>query len=257
MKTISSRENAEYKALLKLAEGSRESRKQGRALLDGPHLVAAYRAQVGLPEMLLISESGLDNDEIEAIVAANAGSDMIVLKDALFKSLSGVSSPVGVAAVIAIPTISAPFTGGSCVLLDAVQDAGNVGSIMRSSAAAGVRDIFLGPGCAGAWSPRVLRAAQGAHFRLQIRESVDLEDFVRSFKGRALTTVVSGGVPLRDAHLSGHIAWVFGSEGRGVRPSLVALASQTITIPMAAETESLNVAAAAAICLFASAKPIQ
>lgn len=254
MKSISSRDNPGYKKLLRLAEDARECRKQGRTLIDGPHLVVAYRAQLGLPEQLLVSESGADRPEIQDLIEAHAGSDIVLLKDSLFKDLSGVDSPVGVAAVIRIPQETPVFKGGSCVLLDAVQDAGNVGSILRSSAAAGIRDIFLGPGCAGAWSPRVLRAAQGAHFRLRIRESADLGQFLRDYRGKSLATIVAGGVSLYDIASTGDIAWIFGNEGCGVSPALSALASQLVTIPMAAETESLNVAAAAAVCLFTTAR---
>lgn len=254
MKQISSRDNPLYKKLLRLAEDARECRKQGRTLIDGPHLVATYRQQVGLPELLLLSESGSHDREIEVLVEVHADADVVVLKDSLFKALSGVDTPVGIAAVICIPENPSQFMQGSCVLLDAIQDSGNVGSIMRSSAAAGVHDIFLGPGCASAWSPRVLRAAQGAHFRLRIRESVDLEQFLSEYRGISISTVVSGDVSLYDVPLSGDIAWLFGNEGRGVNPALSAIASYCVTIPTAAETESLNVAAAAAVCLFVTAR---
>lgn len=253
MKLISSRDNPAYKKLHRLAEDARECRKQGRTLIDGPHLVAAYREQVGLPELLLVSESGSGHTELQALIDAHAGSDIVLLKDALFKGLSGVDSPIGIAAVIRIPQETPIFTGGSCVLLDAIQDAGNVGSILRSSAAAGIRDIFLGPGCASAWSPRVLRAAQGAHFRQRIRESADLAQFLREYRGKSCATVVSGGMSLYDLRQSGDIAWIFGNEGCGVSPVLSALASRLVTIPMATHMESLNVAAAAAVCLFAAA----
>ncbi|CAG4882234.1 rRNA methylases [Georgfuchsia toluolica] len=254
MKSISSRDNPAYKKLLRLAGDARECRKQGRTLIDGPHLVAAYRAQLGLPEQLLVSESGANHREIQDLIDAHAGSDVVLLKDPLFKALSGVDAPLGIAAVIRIPQETPAFTGGSCVLLDAIQDAGNAGSILRSSAAAGIRDIFLGPGCAGAWSPRVLRAAQGAHFRLRIRESADLGQFLRDYRGKSLATVVGGGVSIYDIKLTGDIAWIFGNEGCGVSPVLAALASQLITIPLATDIESLNVAAAAAVCLFAIAR---
>lgn len=254
MKLISSRDNPIYKKLHRLAEDSRECRTQGRTLIDGPHLVAAYREQAGLPEQLLVSESGLGRPELRSLVQAHAAVDTLVLKDALFKSVSGVESPVGIGAVIRIPEM-APFAGGSCVLLDGVQDVGNVGSILRSCAAAGIRDVLLGPGCANAWSPRVLRAGQGAHFRLRIRESVELDQFLRSFRGTSLATVSSGGVSLYSIPKAGDIAWIFGNEGSGVRPSVAALASGRVTIPMAANTESLNVAAAAAVCLFAMTPP--
>lgn len=250
MKLIASFDNPTYKNLHRLVDDARASRKQGKTLIDGPHLVAAYHEQVGLPEQLLISESGRNREDIRELIESHAGIDTIILKDALFKTLSGVMAPVGVAAVIPIPQESPAMITGNCVLLDALQDAGNVGSILRTSAAAGISDIYFGPGCAAAWSPRVLRAAQGAHFRLRIRESVNLEQFLGNYQGISLATIVMGGVSPQELNISGDVAWIFGSEGQGVRPQLSALASRLVTIQMAAKTESLNVAAAAAICLF-------
>ena len=254
MKLIGSRDNPLFKSLHRLAHDARAIRKQGRTLLDGPHLVRAYRDSGSTPRMLLVSESGQRHAEVSALVDASLGSDVVLFKDALFKDLSGVESPVGIAAVIDVPPAPAAFAGGDCVLLDDIQDAGNVGSIMRTGAALGVRDIFLGPGCAGAWTPRVLRAAQGAHFRLRIRETADLAAAIRDYGGHVLTTVVRGGVALYEVGLSGNIAWIFGNEGRGVSPHLATLSSMRVTIPMSDAIESLNVAAAAAICLFATTK---
>jgi TrmH family RNA methyltransferase len=139
---------------------------------------------------------------------------------------------------------------GSCVVLDGVQDAGNVGAILRTTAAAGIRDIVLGPGCAGPWTPRVLRAAQGAHFSLRIREQPDLVAVLKSYSGISVATVAKDGAPLFDLDVSGDVAWIFGNEGAGITDALAALATRRTTIPLAADTESLNVAAAAAICLF-------
>jgi TrmH family RNA methyltransferase len=135
-------------------------------------------------------------------------------------------------------------------LLDAVQDAGNVGTLLRTAAAAGVRDVLLGPGCAGVWTPRVLRAAQGAHFGLRIREQVDLADFLENYPGNSVATVARAGQSLYALDLKSPAAWLFGNEGSGLAPALIAAARTRATIPLAAGTESLNVAAAAAICLF-------
>lgn len=254
MKLIGSRDNPLFKSLYRLSHDPREIRKQRRTLIDGPHLVRAYFDSGAVPRMLLVSESGQRHIEVSALIEALKESDFVLLKDALFKALSGVESPVGVAALIDVPSEPELLGGEDCVLLDDIQDAGNVGSIMRTSAALGVRDILLGPGCAGAWTPRVLRAAQGAHFRLRIREAAELAAVIRDYHGNVLTTSVSGGVPLSELALSGNIAWIFGNEGRGVSPHLAALSSMRVTIPMVNAIESLNVAAAAAICLFATAR---
>lgn len=252
MKAIASRDNPSFKALRLLAKDGREQQRQRRAVIDGVHLVADYLARVGRPQLLAVSESGAAHDEVQALLAGNAGLETLLLRDALFAEISGSPHPVGVLATIAIPEPPADLPTGSCVLLDAIQDAGNVGTILRTAAAAGVRDVLLGPGCASAWSMRVLRAAQGAHFGLAIREHADLGAFVAAYRGLSVATVVTGGKPLFDLDLGGPVAWIFGNEGAGVSAALAAAARARATIPMAADTESLNVAAAAAVCLFES-----
>jgi RNA methyltransferase, TrmH family len=250
IKNITSRDNPVVKALRALAGDAREIRRQGRTLIDGPHLVAAYRQRRGAPRMLLVSESASSNSEIQGLLAELPEVDTLRLADGLFREISGVATPVGILAVIALPEPPTGVVEGSCVVLDAVQDAGNVGAILRTAAAAGIPEIVLGPGCAGVWTPRVLRAAQGAHFSLTIREQTDLVGMVKTYAGRSVATVARGGASLYSLDLAGEVAWIFGNEGTGVSGELVGSASCRATIPLATATESLNVAAAAAICLF-------
>lgn len=249
-KTITSRDNPTLKGLRALAADAREQRRQGRTLLDGPHLVETYIRRVGLPDFLVVSQSGETSAEVGRLLAMAASVEVLGVPDRLFRELSGVATPVGVLAVIRIPETSASPSAGSSVLLDAIQDAGNVGTILRSAAAAGVENIVLGHGCAGAWTPRVLRAAQGAHFGLQIREQVDLEIVTKACGAASVAAVAKDGTSLYDLDLSGDVTWIFGNEGAGISPPLAALAASRATIPMAPGNESLNVAAAAAICLF-------
>lgn len=250
VRVIKSKDNASIKELRALATDARELRARQRTLLDGPHLIEAYRGHGGVPELLVQSDAGSRNGEAINLIAAYPEVDVLQVPDTLFREVSGVATPVGILAVIRIPESTAEPIHGSCVMLDAVQDGGNIGTILRTAAAAGIRDILLGRGCASAWLPKVLRAAQGAHFGMRIREQADLGCELREFAGTCVATVARDGAPLFDLELVGNIAWVFGNEGSGVADDLVALAGQRITIPIAAATESLNVAAAAAICLF-------
>lgn len=250
MKSLASRDNPNFKALRLLARDSREQERQGRTVIEGNHLVGDYRARVGLPRLLVVSESGRDHREVQDMLVAHAGVEMICLRDSLFDEISGVASPVGILAVIDIPAQASGRLTASCLILDGIQDAGNVGTLLRTAAAAGVTDVVLGPGCAGAWTPRVLRAAQGAHFSLALRRHDDLVALVASYPGLSVAAVVGEGTPLYDLDLSGPVAWLFGNEGAGLAPQLAATARVRATIPMAAGSESLNVAAAAAICLF-------
>ncbi len=251
MRHISSRENPQFKALRALAD---DPRGHGRALVDGIHLVATcFGRGIGIKQ-LLVSESGQKNPEIMVLLQGAAGIDCQILRDSLFRELSGVTTPTGIAAVIDIPVVPAGWPTGDAVLLDAVQDAGNVGAILRTAAAAGIGNVLLGPGCAGAWTSRVLRGGQGAHFSLAIREQVDLAAALAGCPATSVATVAHGGTNLYELDLGGPILWLVGNEGAGLCAELVAAAKLRATIPLAAGTESLNVAAATAVCLFEASR---
>ena len=248
MKLIQSRANPFFRSLKRLAESGRERRKTGRTLLDGVHLVAAYEAVNGPVETLVVGESALAGGEIADFVG---GRTILVMADSLLRDLGLVETPSGLLAVAAMPVATvAVDLEKDAILLDGVQDPGNVGAILRTAAAAGVGQALLGRGCASAWSPKVLRAGQGAHFALAIHEDADLGAFMAGYRGTTAVTCLDGATPLYDARWKGPLAWVFGSEGQGVHRDLVAAARLRIRIPMPGAVESLNVAAAAAVCLF-------
>ncbi len=248
MKKISSRENPVFKQFRGLLSSARERRKQGLTLLDGAHLLDAFLRAGGVPRTVVIEEAALENDEIQCLVGM-AKLEPIVLSAAMMREISPVDTPTGVVAAVAVPEPE-PLGEEDWVVLDDVQDAGNVGTILRSAAAAGVRDVLLSQGCAQPWSPKVLRAGMGAHFSLRIHESMDLPRVLAAYKGQCLATFLGAEVSVYDCDLSGPVAWLFGSEGAGLRPEVMACASKMVQIPMAAEVESLNVASAAAVCLF-------
>jgi TrmH family RNA methyltransferase len=249
LKKISSADNAQFKSLLKLVQSSRERRLAGYSLLDGVHLLQAYQSRFGVPEQLIVSQSGADNAEIQALLYG-AGATLL-LSDNLFKQLSSVATPTGVIAVIKTPRLERPpATLDTCVMLEDIQDSGNLGSILRTCAAAGIKQIFLSKQSVNAWSPRVLRAAMGAHFSLEIYERIDLVALAGAYPGRVLVTQLRATHSVFNSDLSGKLALVFGNEGAGVSNALMQCAHGAIAIPMNATTESLNVAAAAAICLF-------
>lgn len=248
MKLIQSRENSFFKALKRLAESGRERRKTGQTLLDGVHLVEAYEAAFGPVETLVLAESVQASGEIGAYVT---GREIIVLADGLMRDLGLVETPSGLLAVAAMPKQNvAVDIESDAILLDGVQDPGNVGALLRTAAAAGIKQALLAPGCASAWSPKVLRAGQGAHFAIAIHEEVDLAAFMADYRGTTAVTCLDGATSLYDAPWNGPLAWIFGAEGQGVSADLTAAAQLRIRIPMPGRVESLNVAAAAAICLF-------
>lgn len=254
MKRITSRENAAYKELKLLAGSSQARRKAGRTVLDGVHLCQVYLAQVGVPAACVASESALDLPEVGALVqeCTSRGAQVLVLGDALYDGLSQVENGVGILFVIDTPAQArAPALTRSAVLLDNLQDPGNVGSILRSAAAAGIKDVFCSRGTVFAWAPKVLRAGMGAHFLLNIVENTDLGELMRGASVPVLATSSHADATIFDADLSRPLAWIFGHEGQGVAPPLLELAQQRVSIPHAEQrVESLNVAACAAVCLF-------
>jgi len=251
VKTISSRDNPLYKELKQLASSSQARRKAGRTLLDGIHLAQSYLQHVGLPTLCVFGEGAQSNPEVAALAAACGDGKCVLLPDALYRALSQVEHGIGPLFVVDTPRPPPPAElTQSAVLLDNLQDPGNLGSILRSAAAAGIRQVYCSPGTAFAWSPKVLRAGMGAHFLLEIFENVDLTALAQTARVPLLATSSHARQTLYEVDLKRPAAWLFGHEGQGVAPELLALATRQVTIPQAEGMESLNVAAAAAVCFF-------
>ncbi len=250
MKFITSRENPFFKELKKLSS-SRQRRIARQALLDGIHLVQAYMDCGNSPLHVLLAATALQQPEVIALLKKLPGVPLTQLTDSLFAELSELTTPVGIIALIEQPTpkVSAAHSK-FCLLLEDIQDPGNLGSLLRSAAAAGCDAVFLSKGCADAWSPKVLRGGMGGHFGLSVHERVDLLALAAEFPGKLLATSLRAKTSLYDCDLRATLGFVIGNEGVGVSPSLLEVVSQQITIPMPGKMESLNVAAAASICLF-------
>jgi TrmH family RNA methyltransferase len=197
----------------------------------------------------MVSVSAQDHPEIRNFLHKVPPENLIILGDELFRAISTVDTPTGIIALIRIPQPAEEKTD-CCVLLEDVQDPGNLGSILRSAAAAGIRQIHLSPGCADAWSPKVLRAGMGAHFHLSIHENSDLVAAARDFQGQVVAMTLGAEMTLFSLDLSGLTAFVIGNEGAGISEDLLAVADSKVMIPMPGTAESLNAAAAAAICFF-------
>lgn len=255
MKQITSRDNAVYKELKLLATNSQARRKAGRTLLDGVHLCEAFLQHVGMPAFCIVSDAFLTHPEVTALVerceAARERVQCISLPDSLYQALSQVENGIGLLFVVDTPVAEMPGRlTHSAVLLDNLQDPGNLGSILRSAGAAGVEYVFCSPGTAFAWSPKVLRAGMGAHFILKIFENVDLASLMQKTEIPVLATSSHAEKQLYDVDLGRPVAWLFGHEGQGVSENLLAMATHKVAIPHLGAVESLNVGASAAVCLF-------
>jgi RNA methyltransferase, TrmH family len=252
MQRVTSRQNPRLREASRLIASARDRRKAGRCVLEGEHIVGVYWNRFGAPETLIITEDALARGAVHAL-AAREPARTLVVPTALFAELATLPAGVGVLAVVPTPTSAPSAPADFCLLLDDVQDPGNVGSMLRSAAAAGVEQVLLSRHCAFAWSPKVLRAGQGAHFLLDIVEDVDLAAWAARYAlegGDVLALAVAGGASLYAMSLTGRVAVAIGNEGAGLSPALSANATRTVTIPMPGAMESLNAAAAAAVCLF-------
>lgn len=253
VKFIRSRDNAFLKDLRRLAKGNTAYREQGRLWLEGDHLCQAALARAVRPLVAVFAESAWPQ---AAAGLAQAAAQCVVIPDALFADVSALESPARMGFVFELPAAAALQSGVPSVILDRVQDAGNVGSILRSASAFGFRQVIALAGTAALWSPKVLRAGMGAHWGLRLTEGVALSA-LQELGVPIVVTGSTGGtllhLALHEGKLPSPCAWVLGHEGQGVCAPLQALANLRIRIAQPGGEESLNVAAAAAICLHASA----
>jgi TrmH family RNA methyltransferase len=268
MKSIQSRDNPFYKEMARLSGSTRQRNQSGQTLLDGAHLLAAYLDSGNRPQHILLNSAALRDDEIAGLLQRANDIPVTHLDDKLFAGLSELKTPTGILALIDIPQPTQGERRGDrrtdgaipsavpneqnrfALLLEDIQDPGNLGSMLRSAAAAGCEEVFLSPGCADAWSPKVLRAAMGGHFALRIYEQQDLPGVAKALSGQLLAASLHASLSLYDCDLHGNVAFMVGNEGAGLSESMLQLATQQITIPMHNNVESLNAAAATAICLF-------
>lgn len=245
---ITSRDNPLLKELRRLNEDSTAYRKLGRFWVEGDHLCRAALVRGWQPAIAVFSESFWP---LAPVDIAQAAIKNIVIPDALFSGISGLESPAGMGFVFDLPAGTVVQPGVASVILDRVQDAGNVGSILRSAGAFGFRQVIALKGTAALWSPKVLRAGMGAHFGLQLIEGVELP----ALDALALPIIVTSshlGALIQAQRLPMPCAWALGHEGQGVGEALMARAALSVRIGQPGGEESLNVAAAAAICLHAS-----
>ena len=245
---VSSADNPQIKELRRLSRDSTAYRKLRRVWLEGDHLCRAALAKGLKPAIGVFSESFWPLAPVEYTQEAIKN---IVITDALFAGVSALESPAQMGFVMDLPAAAELQPDAASMILDRVQDAGNVGSILRSAAAFGFGQIIALKGTAALWSPKVLRAGMGAHFALRLVEGAR-PDALAELTVPIVVTSSRHGSFLHQQAIPMPCAWVMGHEGQGVGDDLMARASLKIRIDQPGGEESLNVAAAAAICLYAS-----
>jgi TrmH family RNA methyltransferase len=253
MQRATSSGNPRLKEAARLLSSSRDRRKAGRCVLEGDHLIDVYLSRVGPPDFLVVVDALLTEPRIASLVARMPANDVVAVPAALFAEISTLPAAIGALAVVEPPANALLRDARFVLLLDDLQDPGNVGTILRTAAAAGVEQVLLSRQCAFAWSPKVLRAGQGAHFLTSIVEDVDIIEWTRAFRHRGGTvaaTVAHDGADLYTAPWRWPLAIAVGNEGAGLSVTMLEQADLRITIPMPGGMESLNAGAAAAVVLF-------
>jgi TrmH family RNA methyltransferase len=251
IKAITSRDNPLLVRLRKLAADPAAYRKLGEVWIEGEHLCAAFVQRGGAVPQAVITESGWQTPALRQL--ASTAAEVAVIPDALMSGLSTLESPPPVCFVVPWGGAGTLDSQAPSVVLDRLQDAGNVGNILRSASAFGFMQIVAIKGTAALWSPKVLRAGMGAHFGLRLVEAVT-DDALASLAVPLLATSSHAVGALHEVALPWPCAWVMGHEGQGVSAGLMARCAQSVRIPQPGGEESLNVAAAAAVCLYESAR---
>lgn len=247
--SITSHDNPIFRRLKKLAESARARRDARMTLLDGEHLLAAYVDAGGQPHTLVRAAS-FDAGRFAHWMARCPGAKPLVMPDALFRTIAPVVTPTGLAceAVWLDPAMSdaTPLV----VVLEDIQDPGNLGAMLRTAAAAGATRAVLSAGCHDPWSPKALRGGQGAQFVLPLEQDVVLPTWCTQFDGQCLALALGESNSIFSWKLSGPLAILVGNEGAGLSKAVRAAATATVHIPMPGKMESLNASAALAVAVF-------
>ena len=250
---ITSKDNPLLQRLRRLARDPAGYRKGGELWLEGEHLCSALQQRGQQPAQAVISAAAWDQPALRAL--AQWAPRVLRVPDALFDGLSALPSPARIGYLLPVPAAPAIDPQAASVVLDRLQDAGNVGSILRSAAAFGVGQVLALQGTAALWSPKVLRAGMGAHFGLRLVEGLQPDDLA-ALQVPLVGTSLATDHLLHRATLPWPCAWVLGHEGQGVSAALLARCALQVRIPQPGGEESLNVAAAAAVCFYEAQRRI-
>jgi TrmH family RNA methyltransferase len=248
---ITSRDNALLQRLRKLQRDGGGYRESGQAWLEGEHLCSALRSRGLRPAQALIADSAWQQPALREL--AQWAPRVVTVPDALFDGISTLPSPARIGYLWTLPAATGLQPDEPTVVLDRLQDAGNVGSVLRSASAFGFRQVLALRGTALMWSPKVLRAGMGAHFGLHLVEGLTGEALA-ALRVPLVGTSLQASEELHRSRLPWPCAWLLGHEGQGADPALLQRCALSVRIAQPGGEESLNVAAAAAVCLYESSR---
>ncbi|WP_201556552.1 TrmH family RNA methyltransferase [Psychrobacter sp. 72-O-c] len=247
---ITSDKNQTVKLAKALLTQARQRKKQGQTILEGAHLIdAALRSDYPFLQILL-AESAHTHVEVQQILTRlPTYTSVLVLSDALYQSIRSLGTGIDIMAIIHIPMPHLSAINSDCLILNDVQDSGNVGTLLRTAAAVGISTVLCTSATAQAWSPKTLRAGMGAQFALNIYENLSVTAVLDCVEVPLLATSSHTDTLIYEYNLRSPVAWIMGHEGQGVCEELMQCATP-IALPQPNGQESLNVAIAGSLCLY-------
>lgn len=252
MELITSLQNERVKLTNGLQTRARTRRKEHKIVLEGAKLIRDAVERGHKPLFVFYQPDAADYELIAFLQDRKA--ELLGVNGEVMRHISDMETPPGVVGVFTLPLPKLPREPQRVLILDNLRDPGNMGTLLRTAAAAGVQVALLSPGCADPYNPKTLRSGMGAHFRLPVVEAewTQIGEYCEG-----LTVYLAAGdglLPYDQADWTQRWALIIGSEGEGAGPQAEALAAHHVAIPMAAQTESLNAGVAAGVVLFEAAR---
>lgn len=247
---VTSDKNQTVKLAKALLAQARLRKKLSQTILEGIHLLdAALRSDYKLSQVLL-AESAHSHPEVQQVISRlPTSTPILIVSDALYTSIRSLGTGIDIMAIISIPVLTLPEINDDCLILNEVQDSGNLGTLIRTAAAVGINTILCTTGTAQSWSPKTLRAGMGAQFALTIYEGLTIDAVLDKVKLPLLATSSHTDTLIYHYDLQAPVAWIMGHEGQGVCDELMQSATP-IALPQPNGQESLNVAIAGSLCLY-------
>lgn len=250
---ITSTSNAKIKYVRRLLNDRRFRQREGAFVIEGTRWLAEMTSFKEQLQLVLATESWLDqrdNRQLLETLAVTESSGLAVVSERVLAHASDTETPAGVLAVVEMTPLLLPESPGMLLVLDRVADPGNMGTILRTSAASGVDAVLAGPGCVDIYNPKVVRSSMGALLRLPVL-SLSWREIEQAVNGMAVWLAAADGqTTYTEVNWQQPSALIIGSEAHGAGQRAYDMAHETVRIPMSAATESLNAAVAAGIILF-------
>lgn len=244
---ITSKDNPLIKTAHALLTDPKKRKKLGQTVIEGTHLLDAYLKAEKMPIGVIISESGLNNDEIQSLIK-KLNKNPIIISDTLYKNIRTLGTSLPIMAIIDIPHLSLGNITNDCLIINGVQDTGNLGALLRTASATDFKTVICTPNTAHAYNPKTLRASMGANFSLTIYENISVDAIFEVVKVPMFATTSHADGLIYRKDLTKPLALILGNEGQGVDERFLKNATP-LTLPQYGE-ESLNVGVAGSVCLY-------